>query len=526
MDFVDQISFLSERAYQYLNENEYASASQYFENAASLAQKLLEQNPENMNLVPLIRTLTTLAIDTRSKIDINIANFPSRFVEQQVQPQVVYNTFHAPSIQPKKVTKKNGRSKSNGKKTFTKSIFSYQQLEEMKNKPLFGDVYGPNSMKLLIGQNLDFDTTLIWAPEELMNGIVTITGGSGSGKTQCLKLLAHKLDKENIPCLIFDLHGDIDIGVETISLDYLGNYGVNPMELTSKSELDGGPVPHINRLMTQFSYAVKNKFSSTQASWLRNLLLFAYKDAGIIQEDSSTWDKTPPDFRTLLELVKHAPTIIMESGDEEFIRVLELATKSTRVAVENRLISILEHPAFSSKNKVPIEDLRERSFRILLKPLNTIDSQFLASDTIIRQIFAYFKSLGHVDISKGDKKLRLFIIIDEVKIFTGYKGKINDPYHILNRIATEARKFGLGMILASQILGHFGRDIRSNAATKLILRTMDNEETQRCSKEMKIKLEKVANITTPGEGFLITSKDKDARHIQLLNYDDVKNEEN
>ncbi len=511
MDIVDQISYLSDKAYTYLEHENFVFASQYFEDAANMARQLFMQNPHYDNLLPLIETLSTLAVDSRSKIDIKIANFANG----NTAPQIIYNTFHGPAIQEEVAKTRSRKIKKKKKKEL---FFSYQQLA-LENKPIFD--LEPSTMQLEVGKNLDENKPLYWAPEDLMNGIVTITGGSGSGKTQCLKLLAHKLNEQNIPCLIFDLHGDIDIGIDTISLDYIGEFGVNPMELSSKSRIDGGPIPHINRLMTQFSYAVKNKFSSTQSSWLRNLLLFAYKDYGIVQEEPSTWNKPPPDFRFLLKLIKNADNIIMESEDEEFIRVLDLITKSTKVAVENRLVSILEHPAFYSKKKIPIDELREKSFRILLKPLNTIDMQFLASDTIIRQIFAYFKSLGHVDASKGDDKLRIFIIIDEVKVFTGFKGKINDPYHILNTIATEARKFGIGMILASQILAHFGRDIRSNAATKLILRTMDNDETKRCSKEMKIKIDRVANITRPGEGFIITSRDKDARHIQLANYDDI-----
>ena len=536
MDAVDRISFLSDRGYDYLDNQEFSIASNYFMNAASLANNILTDNPQDENLVFLIKSLVSLAKNAQSKITqqiipianqkhISISNTESINVKDPSQ-QVIYNTFHGNSVvnqksddyksKKLKLSKKRNKnqvSKKKSAKDIKNILYSYDRVNLLEHDPFGIDslIIDPNR----IGTNLQDDRQLIWDPEELMNGIVTITGGSGSGKTECLKLLARNLTKNDIPCLIFDLHGDIDIGIETISLDYRGNYGINPMELTSKADTDGGPIPHINRLMTQFSYAVKDRFSSTQASWLRNLLRFAYSQFGIIQEDISSWEKSPPDFKYFLRLVKNPNELILEAGDEEYIRALELITKSTKVAVENRLVSILEHPAFYAKHKVPIDDLKTNSYRILLKPLNTIDMQFLASDTIIRQMFAHYKSMGHVNPNNGDSKLRLFIIIDEVKVLTGYKGKMNDPYHILNIIATEARKFGLGLILASQVLGHFGRDIRANAATKLILRTMDQDETKRCSKEMKIKLDEVANITRPGEGFIITSKDRDAKHIQL-----------
>jgi DNA helicase HerA-like ATPase len=240
-----------------------------------------------------------------------------------------------------------------------------------------------------------------------------------------------------------------------------------------------------------------------------------YEQKGYTQDNPEGWSNDPPTFEDLLEVIKYPEEVIIQSHKQEYIRLLDTVTNSTMVAVENRLVPILEHPAFSGHNSIPIDEIVHRPLRIELKPLNTIDNQFLAADTIIRQIFAYLKSMGHIEDTE-DSKFRLFIMIDEVKILTGIRGKLNDPYHILNRLATEARKFGLGLILASQILGHFGRDIRSNAASKVILRTMDLDETKRCAKEFKLKLEDLRDLSRPGEGFISTSRAPDAEHIQLF----------
>ena len=48
------------------------------------------------------------------------------------------------------------------------------------------------------------------------------------------------------------------------------------------------------------------------------------------------------------------------------------------------------------------------------------------------------------------------------------RGK-DDPLGIINRLASEARKYGVGLLLASQDLDHFSRDILNNVATKLVL---------------------------------------------------------
>jgi DNA helicase HerA-like ATPase len=64
-------------------------------------------------------------------------------------------------------------------------------------------------------------------------------------------------------------------------------------------------------------------------------------------------------------------------------------------------------------------------------------------------------------------KLRTMLVIDEAKLLA-LRGK-GDPLGVLNRLATEARKYGLGLLLASQDLEHFTRDILTNVATKLVL---------------------------------------------------------
>ncbi len=481
MDPLDEISYLSEKGYDFLEQGNYLAAKTYFMDAYTIVSKINERSDsdQRVKLEEVANSLIALAQEAHT------LNF--REVKQ--------SHLFPPS-------KSNGSGDDN----------PGEMLPKKRRKR-------GKSLKVYFAKSLETKKELIWKPTDLMNGIVTITGGSGSGKTQAIKLLVTELIANKLPCIILDLHGDIDVPIDTISLDYLGKQTLNPFELTSKSEIDGGPIPHINRLMTQFSYAIADRFSATQKSWLRTLLKFCYYSCGIKHDDHTTWGRNPPTFDYLLKLIKYPDDKIRVSENQEYIRMLDSMTLSTRIAVENRMVPILEHPAFSGTNTIELETLFEKPHRILLKPLNTIDLQFLAADTLMRQIFAYLKSIGHVNIDQGDNKFRLFIIIDEVKILTGYRGNINDPYHILNRFATEARKFGLGLILASQILGHFGRDIRSNSATKLILKTMDLDESKRCARELKISLKSLSAIKKPGEGFIITSKNKQAEHIQIFNYE-------
>jgi len=487
-DSVERIKFLSDKGHELLLNGNYSAAKSFFIDAASLALE------EGKNLP----TQNQLEYQRVAQSLISMAKNSHNLMFQAIESR-------KPTVQ--KIADRAKKMKND------------LELEELGENPsdLEYDLFDPRKLEIPLARDIQNHDLIVWKPEKLMNGITLITGGSGSGKSETLRSLAAELNHKNIPLVVFDLHGDLDLELETISLDYRGNHSINPLQLTSYSEIDGGPIPKINELMLQFDYAIRNKLSSTMKSWLRHLLNFAYEQHGIIQEHPAGWYNDPPTFKYLLELIKYPDEHIIASNQSKYIRLLESITNSTKMAVENRLTAILEHPAFSGENSVKIEDIANNPVRILLKPLNTVDMQFLAADTIIRQLYAYQVSKGHITEEESRiSKFRMFIMIDEVKILSGYRGKKDDPYAILNRLATEARKFGMGMILASQIIGHFGRDIKSNAATKLILRTMDIDETKRCAKEFKLKIDELAKLSRPGEGYLSTSAHPDAQHIQMF----------
>jgi hypothetical protein len=72
--------------------------------------------------------------------------------------------------------------------------------------------------------------------------------------------------------------------------------------------------------------------------------------------------------------------------------------------------------------------------------------------------------------TRGDK-CDTFVIIDESKLVAGSGRDKNDPFSYLNRIATEARSFGLGLIVAAQSAEHFPQEFLKNFYTQLILNT-------------------------------------------------------
>jgi len=366
----------------------------------------------------------------------------------------------------------------------------------------------------------DGHKTYTWDPGALMNGIMMVTGGSGSGKTEWLRSLIIELVAQGYPTIVFDLHGDIDASIPSFSIDYQGKYGINPLELLSTDPSDGGPLPNINRLLKLFDDAVADGFSPTQLAFLRSILTTAYNIAGITQDDPSSWNNPPPTFDFLRKMLIDGEDVLAPVDHLRLVQDILSTNASTLAAVKNRLLPILEHPAFHAEYVVPVDAMFEKPMRIILKSLQTVDMQFIVADTILRQLFIKSQSLGHVESDRDADKFRMFVIIDEVKILSGNRGDLTNSYHILNRLATEARKYGLGIILASQVIRHFGRDIRSNAASKLVLRPMDVDEARNNAKEMEVSYEELMDLNLPGEGYYRSTLDDDAISMRLFPTDD------
>lgn len=84
-----------------------------------------------------------------------------------------------------------------------------------------------------------------------------------------------------------------------------------------------------------------------------------------------------------------------------------------------------------------------------------------------QQLFVYFKveEILLEAIQRGPSEhVRELVVIDEAHLFVD-----DEPTNPINALAKEARKFGVGLVCASQSAGHFSEDILTNLATKVIL---------------------------------------------------------
>ena len=118
-------------------------------------------------------------------------------------------------------------------------------------------------------------------------------------------------------------------------------------------------------------------------------------------------------------------------------------------------------------------------------------------------IFDTLRQRGPIPVNPADdsERFRLFIVIDEAKILSMGKGDPNGKDRILNVLATEGRKFGIGLILASQMSEHFSNEVKANISAKLVLKPMDSKEAKKNAADVQVDPKDVANLEGKGDGY-------------------------
>jgi hypothetical protein len=162
----------------------------------------------------------------------------------------------------------------------------------------------------------------------------------------------------------------------------------------------------------------------------------------------------------------------MRTG-REFEEHVKYQSKDTILSVLTRLDNLIATGIFS-QNPPPFGMARIR--RYFLRPLaRSPDELSMFIRFRMRAIIRSMMQEGHVD-----GRLRRLIVLDEASQFAD-----DSPENPINVIATQMRKFGLGLMLASQSIAHFTDDFVQNAGTVLVL-TVAPSDYDNTARKLKV----------------------------------------
>lgn len=363
------------------------------------------------------------------------------------------------------------------------------------------------TLEIPLGAEVNTGQAVNWLPGRQSNGFFLVLGASGSGKTETLKVLGKGVSDFGIPVLILDFHGDVTFpGLRSVlmSSGTSSVIGINPMELDSKSAEETGLYDQRKVLRDMIRNAVPS-LGHRQNAILRDAIEEAYANAGFDDGNSSTWDNPPPTFADVESILS--------------TWVEDDSKKTQRSAIEGCLAAIqeiFEHPVFHRREHVSVDEMLSSNVRLDLSKL-TDEVRYIAAETLLRKLFRVLRLKGPIPVQPADdrQRFRMFVIIDEAKILSTGGGDPDAPDRILNLLFTEARKFGLGMILASQMSDHFGSEVKANAASWLVLKPMDIREAKKNAPNVQMDPEALTSLKGRGDGYLRDRSSPRARRIQV-----------
>lgn len=365
----------------------------------------------------------------------------------------------------------------------------------------------PGRLSILLGHECVGGRSVHWQPGAQSNGFFIILGASGSGKTETLKVLTEGIHAAGVPVLILDFHGDVRIdGVrsEILSHGPSSQIGINPMELDAQ-DADHGPYMQRQELRELLGRAVQ--LGHRQNAVLKEALAEVYRRRGILDEDMSTWGREPP---TLAEV----DSTLAEWLQDDEHKSQRASIEGCRAVVE----SLFENPLFRRSRRLSVEEILSKGARLDLHALSD-GERLIVTDTLLRKIFRALRARGPIPVQPESdlQRFRLFVVIDEAKILSqGMKEQDRDRSSaILNVLITEARKFGLGMILATQMADHFSDEVKANAATWLVLRAQDAKEARKNAPNVQIEPSQVIELKGRGDGYLRDRPGSPGRRIQV-----------
>lgn len=361
------------------------------------------------------------------------------------------------------------------------------------------------------------------------NPHLLLVGGSGAGKTTLMLKILENASLEGKTVFLIDFHGDMMIDSEN-HIKYTPRnspYGINPFEL-EMSEESGGVDMQAEVVAIMMDTYFFDKMGKKQQSIMKRLIIDLYASKGIHDNDHTTWINKPPTMKELNKLIQyvHSEIEILENSDD-----ITITRESDKQIARNAIVTIKNILIKNSKEETrytnAIKTLSDEidTLKETRNGFSSIDISFYAQKTNKRSfesLFPYIDEVSRMSIFNGEKpritsginrldfsaftainkpniarflaeftaqkifrasmnsgtfaghdgiKFRWVLAFDESKLALPSGREKSNPYNIMNRIVTEARKYGLALFLASQRLEHYNDELLANIYTKIILDT-------------------------------------------------------
>src|SRR5260370_20528832 len=237
---------------------------------------------------------------------------------------------------------------------------------------------------------------------------------------------------------------------------------INPLQIFPTDLM--GPVNVAQRVADTFA-RVYPRIGVQQHAVLRHAVLEVMADEGIMAENQESWTNDLPAFGNLqLKLLDYAN----DSLNPQSRFASTVASHISTLFVFNTFRT--------TWHKLAWPDLFNAESEVCIIQLKGLEHSLEGAVTE----FLLWNLIGFVE-SLGPSPLRCFIVLDEAHKLSFHRGS---P---VEKLLREGRKFGLGLILASQQPEDFSPVAFANTATKIVFQVGDERSTISRQLHRKIK---------------------------------------
>jgi len=304
-------------------------------------------------------------------------------------------------------------------------------------------------MKVVFGEDFTTGEQVTWEPNDtnkLFHTNTGIIGTMGTGKTQFTKSMvtqlfleqANNIGEEPLGILIFDYKGDYneskaDFVNATKAKVYIPyNLPFNPLSL-SKSKVFKPLLPIHTANAFKDTLTKVYGLGPKQQNTLFQCITRAYMECGIMSKEPSTWDNVPPTFDMVYSIYLNDDEI--KKNDSLAAAMDKLATFQVFESDPEKTLSL-----FDTLKGVVVIDLSGYD----------ADIQSLIVAITLDLFYSQMQASGSSKLDDHYRQLTKFVLVDEADNF------MSEGFPALKKILKEGREFGVGTILSTQFLKHFG----------------------------------------------------------------------
>lgn len=331
--------------------------------------------------------------------------------------------------------------------TSSSSVVSHTDAVPVSDEGNRPEETGAETVSVLVGHAGTQATPVIWEPGVRGTPHLFVVGTPGQGKSWTVARAVGELTRQGVPSLLLDFHGQfgghdgrLAVARQATVWDARDGLPFSPFELPDVGVDLFEAQSSAQAIAEIFGYVCK--LGPIQRDVVYRAVSAAFRARGVGNDAATGSRRNPTSAEVLKQIERYEGTGSASNVSSRCRPLLEMGLFRPRDgdAYEN-LLTIVRHG-------LVIDLHRLAELEIL---------QLAAGAFILRKLYKDMFTWGEA------RALRLLVVLDEAHRLA------NDV--TLPKLMKEGRKFGIAVIVASQGMADFHKDVPANAGTRIVFRT-------------------------------------------------------